>query len=81
MRGHAEPAPIPVVVIVLMLTLTVAAVCHGIYAKRSRPAVREFLDGIRPLLRTPFDEAFLIAALLADLAFLGGIYLLLTGRR
>jgi hypothetical protein len=65
-----------------MLIIAAGAVLfHWVYYARRRPGVREFLDAIRPFLRMPFDEAFLFAALLADVAFFVGIYLFVTGRR
>lgn len=74
------PLPIPAVLAILMLMGCAATICHWVYYARRRPGVREFLDSIRPLSRNPFDESFLMAALLFDIAVGVGIYLLATGR-
>ena len=65
-----------------MAMLAIGAVLfHWIYYARRRPAVREFIDAVKPLIRMPFDETFLLGAILFDAAFLISVYLLVTGRR
>jgi len=68
----------PVYIVVVALLACFAALCHWIYCARRRPTVREFIDGIKPLMRSPFDQTSLVAAILGDIGILVFIYLLAT---
>ncbi len=71
-----DGVPAPVAIIVLVILGTAACAFHWIYAARARPAVREFIDGVKPLLRFPYDEAFLFAAVMFDIATVVALWLL-----
>jgi hypothetical protein len=45
--------PVPAALLMCLFMATIASTLHVIYARRSSPSVREFIDGIKPLLRVP----------------------------